>query len=518
MKINPHVNKQCQIVNLRSIQDNTLTLIGELEVVRAKLKFVEYRFVALLLLIIVVPIELHARSVPQNFADLAEKLLPAVVNVSTTAVAKKSTGKVPQFPQFPPGSPFEELFRDFFERNSPRQQRKSSSLGSGFIVDRKGIIVTNNHVIQGADEITVTLQNNQTLKAKVIGRDIKTDIAVLRVKPREKLPFVKFGNSDKMRVGDWVVAIGNPFGLGGTVTAGIISARGRDIRSGPYDDFIQTDASINRGNSGGPLFNMAGEVIGINTAIFSPTGGSIGIGFSIPSGIAKNVISQLVKFGKTRRGWLGVRIQKVTDEIAESLGLRSAEGALVASVTENSPAAKAGIKPGDIVLKFDNKVVKEMRNLPKIVAETGVDTLVAIEVWRDRRKVTMQVSVGELEEEVIAKKVNRPEQNSSKSEVVQIASIGLSVSAITGELRRRFNLTNNAKGVIVVAVEKNGVAAEKGITIGDRLIEASQVEIVSPSDIEKQIAKSRKVGRKSILFLVEGQSGLRFVALRHLKK
>jgi len=518
VEFNSHVFKQGQFVNLRLIQNITFPLTGELEAMRANLKFVEYRFIASLLLIIVFPLELHARSVPQNFADLAEKLLPAVVNVSTTAVAKNSTGRVPQLPQFPPGSPFEDLFREFFERNSPQQQRKSSSLGSGFIVDGKGIVVTNNHVIQGADEITVTLQNNQTLKAEVIGRDIKTDIAVLRVKPKGALPFVKLGNSDKMRVGDWVVAIGNPFGLGGTVTAGIISARGRNINSGPYDDFIQTDASINRGNSGGPLFNMKGEVIGINTAIFSPSGGSIGIGFSIPSGIAKNVITQLVRFGKTRRGWLGVRIQKVTDEIAESLGLRAAEGALVASVTENSPAAKAGIKPGDIILKFGNKVVKEMRNLPKIVAETGVDTEVSIEVWRDRKKVVMKVSVGELDEEVVAKKANRPKQNSANSEVVQIASIGLSVNAITQRLRKKFNLKSNAKGVVVVAVDKDGAAAEKGITIGDRIVEASQVEINSPSDIDKQITESRKAGRKSILFLIEGQSGLRFVALRHVKK
>ena len=256
--------------------------------------------IVIMVLVVVFNLPVQARSAPESFANLAEKLLPAVVNISTTAVAKQRPGKKPELPQFPPGSPFEEFFREFLDRNNPKQQRKSTSLGSGFIIDKKGIVITNNHVIQGADEISVVLQNNDTLKAEVIGRDIKTDIAVLRVKPKVDLPFVRMGDSDKVRVGDWVLAIGNPFGLGGTVTAGIVSARGRNINSGPYDDFIQTDASINRGNSGGPLFNISGEVIGINTAIFSPSGGSIGIGFAIPSGVANSVIGQLIKFGKTK--------------------------------------------------------------------------------------------------------------------------------------------------------------------------------------------------------------------------
>ena len=397
---------------------------------RSNLKLFYVIPVSLFLVFIVFSTTVGARSAPESFANLAEKLLPAVVNISTTAVVKQSAGKRPELPQFPPGSPFEDFFREFFDRNNPKQQRKSTSLGSGFIIDGKGIVITNNHVIQGADEISVVLQNNETLKAEVVGRDIKTDIAVLRVKPKKDLPFVKLGKSDKIRVGDWVVAIGNPFGLGGTVTAGIVSARGRNINSGPYDDFIQTDASINRGNSGGPLFNMAGEVIGINTAIFSPSGGSIGIGFSIPSSIANSVISQLIKYGKTKRGWLGVRIQSVTDEIAESLGLEKATGALIASVTENSPAAKGGIKAGDVVLRFNSKIVKSMRSLPKIVAETEINKRVDVEVWRGRKKIVTQVSVGELDEEQVTKRVVTPTQKNGDDEKVVIEDFGLTLSSV----------------------------------------------------------------------------------------
>ena len=281
----------------------------------------------------------HSRVAGESFADLAQKLLPSVVNISTTSVIKDPSVS-PQIPQFPPGSPFEEFFRDFLERNKPQEQRRSTSLGSGFIIEKSGVVITNNHVIQDAQEIKVILQDNTTLTAKLIGRDPKTDIAVLKVNSEKDLPSVSFGNSDQLRVGDWVVAIGNPFGLGGTVTAGIVSARGRNINSGPYDDFIQTDASINRGNSGGPLFNMRGEVVGINSAILSTTGGSVGIGFSIPTSTAKGVIDQLRRYGRTRRGWLGVRIQQVTSEIGESLGLNKASGALVAEVTEGVPRKK----------------------------------------------------------------------------------------------------------------------------------------------------------------------------------
>ena len=470
--------------------------------------------IVIMVLVVVFNLPVQARSAPESFANLAEKLLPAVVNISTTAAVKQRPGKKPELPQFPPGSPFEEFFREFLDRNNPKQQRKSTSLGSGFIIDKKGIVITNNHVIQGADEISVVLQNNDTLKAEVIGRDIKTDIAVLRVKPKADLPFVRMGDSDRMRVGDWVLAIGNPFGLGGTVTAGIVSARGRNINSGPYDDFIQTDASINRGNSGGPLFNIFGEVIGINTAIFSPSGGSIGIGFAIPSGVANSVIGQLIKFGKTKRGWLGVRIQNVTDEIAESLGLPGALGALVASVTENSPAAKGGIRPGDVVLKFNNKPVKTMRSLPKIVAETEINKRVDVEVWRDRKTVTTKVSVGELDEEQVAKNQMKPTKEKTVNDSVVIENLGLSLSILSKQLRKRFNYKKSSKGVVIVAINREGPSAEKGLKVGDLILEVSQKKVNTPIDVKNQISVSLASNRKSILLLVEGQSGLRFVALR----
>jgi len=325
-----------------------------------------------------------AHAAPDGFADLADKLQPAVVNISTTQTVKPeqhSESTTPELPQFPPGSPFEEFFKDFFNRNNPHggtgsqnqaEAHKATSLGSGFIIDATGYVVTNNHVIADADSITVILHDDTNLKAELVGRDTKTDIAVLKVKTDKPLTAVAWGDSDKSRVGDWVLAIGNPFGLGGTVTAGILSARQRDINSGPYDDFLQTDASINRGNSGGPMFNMDGEVIGINTAIYSPSGGSIGIGFAIPSSLAHEVVSELIQEPDhaVHRGWLGVRIQAVTDEIAESLGLDKAHGALVASVSDNGPAQNAGIQPGDVILTFDGKTVEDMRHLPRLVAET----------------------------------------------------------------------------------------------------------------------------------------------------
>ena len=339
-----------------------------------------------------------ARTAPESFADLADRLLPAVVNVSTTQVVEGSAGI--ELPQLPPGSPFEEFFKEFMERNQPKQQqrRRATSLGSGFFIDNAGHVVTNNHVIQDADEISVILHDDTRLEAKVIGRDAKTDIAVLKVEPHGKLAPVKFGDSDNIRVGDWVVAIGNPFGFGGTVTAGIISARGRDINAGPYDDFLQTDASINRGNSGGPMFNLDGEVIGINTAIFSPSGGSVGIGFAIPSNSARGVIQQLIEHGQVRRGWLGVRIQSVTEEIADALGLKEAAGALVAGVIPGGPAEKAKLKDGDVILEFDGKPIGQMRRLPRLVADTDVGKTVPIKVWRDGRALTMKVEVGALEE------------------------------------------------------------------------------------------------------------------------
>ncbi|MFQ5955302.1 MAG: DegQ family serine endoprotease [Kiloniellales bacterium] len=450
----------------------------------------------------------EAKAPPESFADLAEALLPAVVNISTT---QKVRGPRPEMPQFPPGSPFEEFFKEFFDRQQRRgAPRRSTSLGSGFIIASDGYVVTNNHVIEGAEEITVTLQDNTELEAEIVGRDIKTDIALLKVEPEGELPFVSFGDSDELRVGDWVIAIGNPLNFGGTVTAGIVSARGREIGSGPYDDFIQTDASINRGNSGGPLFNLDGKVIGINTAIFSPTGGSIGIGFSIPAALAQPVIDQLRQFGRTRRGWLGVRIQFVTDEIAESLGLGMARGALVASVTEGGPAERAQIEAGDVILSFDGKPIKRMRELPRIVADTPPDRKVPVTVWRKGVELTLDVTIAELEEyeqaTLVAKKADEADSD--------IEALGLSLAALSVELRERFELEDSAAGVVVTDIRQDSAAARKGLRPGDLIVEVGQEEVSAPGDVAQKVAKAKEDGRKSVLLLVDRQGDLRFVALR----
>jgi len=467
----------------------------------------------LLIISMLVASAANARSAPESFADLAQKLLPSVVNISTTSTTKSRSGS-PELPQFPPGSPFEDFFRDFFDRNRPQEQRRATSLGSGFIIDKSGVVVTNNHVIQDADEITVILHDNTRLKAELLGRDPKTDLAVLKVTPENDLPAVPFGNSDQLRVGDWVMAIGNPFGLGGTVTAGIVSARGRNINSGPYDDFIQTDASINRGNSGGPLFNMDGEVVGINTAIFSPTGGSIGIGFSIPTSTAQGIIKQLRDFGRTRRGWLGVRIQQVTDEIAESLGLDKTSGALVAEVTEGSPAEDGKIKARDVILSFNGQPVNEMRNLPRIVAGTEIGKKVPVEVWRDGKKVTVDVSVGELEEEQASLPKKSDEPANENSDEVEVSALGLKLAQVNSETREKFKLKNSAKGVVITSVAPEGAAAEQQLKPGDVILEVGQAEISSPQEVNEKIEEARKAGRKSVLLLMERQNGIGFVAIR----
>jgi len=463
---------------------------------------------------------------PTNgFADLAERLLPAVVNISTSQVgrAERQPGapapgpgqRRPETPQFPPGSPFEEFFKEFDRqgRGAPDQApRRSQSLGSGFIIDASGIVVTNNHVIAEADEIKVILQDNTQLNAKLIGRDPKTDLAVLKVETAKPLAFVQFGNSDTVRIGDWVVAIGNPFGLGGTVTAGILSARARDINSGPYDDFLQTDASINRGNSGGPLFNMAGEVIGINTAIYSPTGGSIGIGFSVPSSLARPVVEQLREFGRTKRGWLGVNIQTVTDEIAESLGLDKAKGALVARVTEKGPAESSGIQSGDVIVRFDGKEVTDMRRLPRIVAETSVGKAVKVDVWRKNKSVTLDVTLGELEEneqQAAATLRTRPQQLGA----VPVEALGMQLMAITPELREKFEVPERSKGVLVTKVEEGSMAAERGLRAGDVIVEVAQQEVTLPSQVIDKVQEARKGNRRSVLIMVERAGEQRFVGL-----
>jgi serine protease Do len=463
-----------------------------------------------------------ARPAPDSFADLAERLLPAVVNISSsqTVVAQNDRpGVLPEMPQFPPGSPFEQLFRDFLERNHRNRDnpqmppRKLQSLGSGFIIDPKGVVVTNNHVIEGSDEITVTLQDGTTLKATVLGRDSKTDLAVLKVNADKPLPALSFGDSDKSRVGDWVLAIGNPFGLGGTVTAGIVSARGRDIQQGPYDNFIQTDAPINRGNSGGPLFNMDGEVIGVNTAIYSPSGGSIGIGFSIPSNLAKTVVEQLRDYGHPRRGWLGVKIQQVTPDIAESLGLKEPSGAMVAAVDENGPAAKAKLHTGDIILKFDNQDVKEMRSLPRIVAETEISKQVPVTVWRDGKQQTLEVTVGELPDDQQPQVAAVAPDKAMPTKPLQLSGLGLQLAPITPDARDKYQIAQDQKGVLITQVGPGSPAADRGLKPGDVIVEVQQEEVSSPADVQQRVESVRKAGRASVLFLVQSSDGLRWVPL-----
>ena len=419
-------------------------------------------------LIAPLPTPALAHSGPPGFADLAEKLLPAVVNVSTTQTitAKTEEDMLPDL-QLPPGSPFEDFFKEFQQKHGqdlPQHKHKASALGSGFIIDPAGLIVTNNHVIEGADEINVILQDDTNLTATVVGRDKKTDLALLKVTPKKPLPAVTFGDSDKIRVGDWILAIGNPYGLGGTVTAGIISARARDIQSGPYDEYLQTDAPINRGNSGGPMFDMDGNVVGVNTAIFSPSGGSIGIGFAIPSTLVKNIIDQLKTSGHIRRGWLGVRIQNVTQDIADGLGLGQPRGALVSSVSPEGPAVKAGLQAGDVITNFDGKEVPDMHRLPLMVAETDVDKTVDVVVFRKGQNVTLKVKIAELKG-----KESADEEASEETAVVpkapaadKIDDLGISAATLTDTLRTRFGIKKTVSGVVVVTITPDSIAADQG--------------------------------------------------------
>src|SRR5262245_12589955 len=449
---------------------------------------------------------------PASVADIAERLQGAVVNISTTQKLKDSR-EVP-LPEVPKGSPFEEFFEDFFDKQDRgRGGQRANSLGSGFVIDKAGFIVTNNHVIEGADEITVNFTDGSKLKvAQIVGRDIKTDLALLRVEPKKPLAAVNFGDSQKMRVGDWVMAIGNPFGLGGTVTVGVISATRRDINSGLYDEFLQTDAAINRGNSGGPLFNMDGEVIGINTAIISPTGGSIGIGFAVPSNSAMQVVAQLKEFGETRRGWLGVRIQTVTDEIAESLGLQESGGALVANVTTDGPAATAGVQVGDIVLKFDGMDVTAMRQLPKLVAQTTIGKEVEIVVMRNGEKKTFKAKIGRLEETADPGAGKGPGAKPGEKPRKQ-SMLGLTLASLNDELRSRFDIDSSVNGgVVITAIDPDGAAADMEVHVGDVIVECTHSQVKSPDELTARIGELRKLNRKTALLLVaSGQGEMNFV-------
>jgi serine protease Do len=462
---------------------------------------------------------------PEKIADVSEAVIDAVVNISTSQKVAARPGREGggATPQLPPGSPFEEFFEEFFKnrrgqgenKNGDRPERnprRVNSLGSGFVIDPSGYVVTNNHVIADADEITVVFNDGSRLKAEVLGKDQKTDLALLKVTSDKPLKAVKFGDSDALRLGEWVVAIGNPFSLGGSVSAGIVSARNRDINSGPYDNYIQTDAAINRGNSGGPLFNLDGDVIGVNTAIISPSGGSIGIGFAVPSKTAVAVIQQLREFGEIRRGWLGVRIQQVTDEIADSLGMKPARGALVAGVDDKGPAKPAGIEPGDVIVKFDGKDIKEMRDLPKVVAETAVGKDVPVVIIRKGKEEQKTVKLGRLEDtpQPAAVKTDQPADDKS---VVQKA-LGLQLANISKELRDKYKIKDSIKGVVITGVDKDSAAADKRLNAGDVIVEIAQEQVENASDVQKRIDALKKAGRKSALLLVSNGTGeVRFVAL-----
>ncbi len=474
---------------------------------------------------------------PENIADTAEQVIDAVVNISTKQTVDIAKGGA--MPQLPPGSPFEEFFEEFFKnrrggqeggpgapggreggpggrggQNSPTPSpRRVNSLGSGFIIDPTGLVVTNNHVIADADEVSVIMNDGTTLKAEVLGRDTKTDLALLKVNAAGPLKSVKFGDSDKVRLGEWVVAVGNPFSLGGTVTAGIVSARNRDINSGPYDNYIQTDAAINRGNSGGPLFNLAGEVIGVNTAIISPSGGSIGIGFAVPSKTALAVIDQLREFKEVRRGWLGVRIQQVTDEIAESLSIKPTRGALIAGIDDKGPAKPAGIEPGDVVIKFDGKDIKEMRDLPKIVAETAVGKDVEVLIVRKGKEEKKTVRLGRLEETekqaALTPKKDTPEEKPAIKK-----ALGLDLANLTDDLRKKHKIKDKVKGVLITGVDANSPASEKRLAPGMVIAEVQQQPVANAADLQKRVDQLKKEGKKAVVLLVVSPDGdPSFVAL-----
>lgn len=449
------------------------------------------------------------------FSQLAARLNGVVVNISTTqAIAAPAPKGTPEA-QLAPGSPLDEFFRDFFgEKGAPGGPNwsapRAASLGSGFIIDPTGIIVTNNHVIANAEQITVTLSDDTTLQAEVVGRDAVTDLAVLKVEPKAPLPAATWGDSTKTKVGDWVLAIGNPFGLGGTVTSGIISATARDIHSGPYDDYLQTDASINRGNSGGPMFDLAGNVIGINTAIYSPSGGSIGIGFAIPSAFARPIIEQLRATGKVERGWIGARIQPVTDDIAEAVGLDKGRGAMIAVIDPASPAAHAKLQPGDVILAYDGKPIDRSRQLPRLVADTLPETPVKLTVWRDGKEQ-------EVELKVAAANLNRPAPPPPEPEKPKpppsIDALGLKLVKLTPELRKQFSLPEATNGVVISEVAQNSPGAAQGLRPGDLVVALGHEPVAKLEDLQQKIAAAKKTGHRNILVRVEREGNARFVAL-----
>ncbi|PSL22366.1 Do family serine endopeptidase [Shimia abyssi] len=473
---------------------------------RQGLAHVRAVWISALAMVLLLAQSIAAQARPESFADLAEKFSPSVVNITTSTVVAGRTGPQGVVPE---GSPFEDFFREFQDRQGNGDRpRRTSALGSGFVISEDGFVVTNNHVIEGADEILIEFYSGKELPAKVIGTDKNTDIALLKVESDEPLDFVSFGNSDTARVGDWVIAMGNPLGQGFSVSAGIVSARNRAL-SGSYDDYIQTDAAINRGNSGGPLFNMDGEVVGVNTAILSPNGGSIGIGFSMASNVVDKVVAQLKEFGETRRGWLGVRIQDVAEDMVEAVeGLETASGAMVTDVPDG-PAKDSGMKAGDVIMSFDGRDVENVRGLVKQVGNTEVGKTVRVVVLRDGKTQTLKVTLGRREEaEAVPASQPAPENDAQESEI-----LGLTVAPLTGELREELGLDDGTTGLVVGAVDEESVAYEKGLRAGDVLTEASQQKLLSISDLEDRIAEAKDAGRKSLLLLVRRGGEPRFVAL-----
>lgn len=444
-----------------------------------------------------------ARPAPDSFADLSARLLPTVVNISTSQTLKPSQRNL--IPDVPPGSPVEDLIKKWF---GPRSSlpRHVSSLGSGFIIDPSGLVVTNNHVIDDADQITVTLNDGTSLPAKVIGRDDKTDLALLKINPRHPLPAAHLGDSDKARIGDWVIAIGNPFGLGSTVTAGIVSARNRNIDAGPYDEFLQTDAPINRGNSGGPLFDMNGTVVGINSAIYSPSGGSVGIGFAIPSNLARDILGQLRAFGQVRRGWVGVNIQPVTPDLAEGLGLPGPVGALVGNVTPNGPAAKAGIRTRDVIVGFDGRKIPDARELSRVAASTPIGKTVNVEVLRGRQHLNLRLTVQRL--------ADPPKQQKSAPPKRKTSQLGLGLAPMNAAVRNQFQVPGGVSGVVVTDVDPDSAAYEKNMHAGDVIVAVQDQPVKTPSDVQQRIAADLKAGRHVEVLLVSRAGSLQYVALR----
>ncbi|MBY0293081.1 MAG: Do family serine endopeptidase [Alphaproteobacteria bacterium] len=454
-----------------------------------------------------------------SLADLIEPLLPAVVNISTTTLIRghSDMGQTPLDSPFPKGSPLEDFFKEFLERMQPEGPRNATALGSGFVIDPEGYIVTNYHVVADADQITVILNDGTELKAILVGHDRRTDIAVLKVNADKSLPYVQWGNSEKLRTGDQIIAIGNPFGLGGTVTTGIVSHLGRDIgersRSGDFiEGYIQTDASINLGNSGGPMFDMTGKVVGVNTAIFSPTGASVGIGFAIPSEIAKKVVSQIRQYGRTKRGWLGVHIQPVTEDIAEGLGLKDLKGALVGSVVKDGPAAKAKLQTGDVILKVGDIDVKDQRSLPRIVGDIAVGTQVPVTIWRKGQILSIPVQVGEYEEAEEVGVIPSPEGGRELAKGIEMH--GMTLQSLTDEARQRFGISKETQGVLIVDVNAKSSAAEKGIRPGDVIIEISQEEVKTPQNVVDALKKAEKENRKSALLLINRDNESRYISIK----